>query len=187
MLNNKVGSLQVTWDRNIDVSSFTPAQILGIYGPAGAVDLTGLTITPISVYTAGGQVGYAGGATADVFKITFPTQQVSGTYTLTIGTGILAADGTGIDANLNAGLDLLKGVATNGVTTPVTFSTAVSAAITPATVNTNGSTTPSVLISPIDVPIDFPIQGDNLATGVSGVTLTLNITYPNDPDLVAYI
>ena len=42
-------------------------------------------------------------------------------------------------------------------------------------------------MSPIDVPIDFPIQGDNLATGVSGITLTLNITYPNDPDLVAYL
>ncbi len=191
VLNNTVSSLQATWDRNILVSSFTPAQILAIFGPAGPVSTIGLTITPVSVFTAGGQVAYAGGGKADVFDITFGTQQISGTYTMTVGTGIFAADTAtgsvqaGVDANENAGLDVLRGTATGGVTVPVSFSTGVAAAIAPATVNPNGTTTPSVLMSPIVVPADFPIQGDNGT--VSGITLTLNITYPVDPNLVAYL
>ena len=47
VLNNTVSSLQLTWDRNISVSSFTPAQILSIMGPAGVVSLAGVTITPL--------------------------------------------------------------------------------------------------------------------------------------------
>ena len=155
VLNNTVGALQVAFDRNILVSSFTPAQILSIIGPAGAVSLAGVTITPLSVFTTSGQVNYTSGATANLFKITFATQQVSGSYSLTIGTGIIAADGTGVDANLNAGLDVLRGTATNGITTSVTYNSAVSTAapatIAPATANSNGTTTPSVLQVPINV------------------------------------
>ena len=188
VLNNTVGAIDVAFDRNIQVGSFTPAQILSIFGPAGVVSLAGLTITPLMTFSNGSQVAYSGGGTADLFKLSFATQQLSGTYSVTVGTGIVAADGSGIDANLNAGLDVLRGTATNGITTPVTYaatSPAVPSTIPPATVNNDGTTTPGVLMSPIVVPDNFPIQGDNGT--VSGLTLSLNITYPTDPDLVAYL
>jgi subtilisin-like proprotein convertase family protein len=186
VLNNTVSAVDVTWDRNIQVSSFTPAQILSIFGPAGSVSLAGLTITPLFVFTPSGQMAYAGGGTADIFRVSFATQQVSGTYTTTIGTGIVAADGSGVDANLNAGLDVLKGTATGGITTPVSYTSgAINSAIAPATVNGNGTTSPSMLMSPIVIPDNFPIQGDSGT--VSGITLNLTISYPNDPDLVAYL
>ena len=42
--------------------------------------------------TSSGQMGYNNGGKANVFAITFATQQLSGTYTMTLGTGIVAAD-----------------------------------------------------------------------------------------------
>jgi subtilisin-like proprotein convertase family protein len=191
VLNNSVSGLQVLFDRNIQVSSFNTLNaaqvILGIFGPTEQpVSLAGITITPLSVFTNAGQMGYAGGATANLFRITFATQQISGSYSMTIGTGIVAADGTGVDANVNAGLDVLRGTATGGVTVPVSYtSTAVPGTIAPVIVNSDGSTTPSELITPIVVPDDFPIQPDTAS--VSTVTLSLNITYPHDPDLIAYL
>ena len=189
VLNNTVGTLQVTFDRNIQVSTLTPAQVLGLFGPAGVISTTGLTITPLTTYSGGSQAAYAGGATADVFNITFPSPQlISGTYSLTLGSGILAADGSAIDVNRNAGLDVLRGVASNGVTTPVTYAAVPPAApstIAASTVNMDGTTTPSTLTSPIVVPDNFPIQGDT--TFVSGLTLSLDISYPTDPDLSAYL
>ena len=178
VLNNTVGALQVTFDRNIQVSSLTPAQILSIFGPAGPVSLAGLTITPLQFFSNGGQSAFAGGATANVFKIAFATQQLSGTYSMTLGTGILAANGSAIDANLNAGLDVLRGTATNNVTVPVTFA---------ATMPSAPSTIPAgnMLVSTINVPDNFPIQGDSGT--VAGLTLSLDITYPVDPNLTAYL
>ena len=192
VLNNTVGAIQVAFDRNIQVSTFNstlnPLPVLAIFGPAGPISLAGLTITPLSVYSNGSQANYAGGGQANLFKITFATQQLSGTYSITLGTGIKATDGSGIDASFNAGLDFLRGTATNGATTSVFYpaaTTDVPATISPLTVNPDGSTTPSVLMSPIVVPDNFPLQGDNGA--ISGITLTLDIAYPNDPDLVAYL
>jgi subtilisin-like proprotein convertase family protein len=180
--NTTVNALQLTFDRNIQISSFTTSQILSIFGPAGSISLAGLTITPLTVYSNGAQVPYAaGGTVADVFKVTFLTQELSGTYTVTLGAGILAADGTAIDPTLNAGLDALRQTATNGNTISVTYpSTAVPAAIPTGTV-----AAPGMLTAPITVPINFPVQGDN--NGIAGLTLTLNITYPVDPNLTAYL
>lgn len=181
VLNNTVGALNVTFDRNMQISSFTVAQILAIYGPAGAVPLTGITITPVSVYSNGSQIPYAGGAVADVFKISFTTQELSGTYSVTLASTILAADGSAMDANKNAGLDALQGIATNGNTVTVSYpSTATPSPITSGTV-----ASPSVLMAPISVPDNFPIQND--AGTLPGLTLTLNITFPVDPTLIAYL
>jgi subtilisin-like proprotein convertase family protein len=43
------------------------------------------------------------------YRITFPTQQYSGTYSLTFASAIRSANGDAIDTNLNAGLDVLRG------------------------------------------------------------------------------
>ena len=39
--------------------------------------------------------------------------------------------------------------------------------------------------STITVPDNFIVQGDTTSSGVSGLQVQLNITYPNDPDLTA--
>ena len=181
VLNNTVSALQVTFDRNMQVSTFTAAQILSIIGPAGPASLTGITITPLTYYSGGSQVAYAGGGVADVFKISFATQQLSGTYSVELSENILAADGSAMNSAQNAGLDALKGVATNGQTVPVTYP----ATSTPGTITAGTSTTPSTLTSPINITDDYPIQGD--VGSVAGLTLTLNITYPVDPNLVAML
>ena len=70
----------------------------------------------------------AAATTANSYQITFPTQQLSGTYSLTVGSGVLGADpsvlnpsappapslGTPVNPNLNAGVDILTGKNTNG-------------------------------------------------------------------------
>jgi subtilisin-like proprotein convertase family protein len=195
VLNNTVGTLQIAFDRNIQVSTFNsslnPLPILAIYGPAGPIPLTGLTITPLSFYSNGTQTTYANGGQANLFKIAFATpQQLSGTYSITLGTGIKATDGSGVDSNLNAGLDMLRGTATNGATTSAYYpaaTTDVPATIQPLTVNPDGSTMDSILVSPITINDNFVLQGANATTGVSGITLTLDIAFPNDPDLLAYL
>src|SRR6185437_6354169 len=102
------------------------------------------------------------------FRVGFPTQFLSGTYTVTLGSGIVSATGDAVDANLNAGVDLLKGNPSNQ-TTPVTFNATIPGFGTPIT---SGSS----VFSTLTVPDSFSIQG---------LTVQLNITYPNDPDLTA--
>ena len=48
-------------------------------------------------------------------------QQLSGTYTIQLGPGILDAFGDALDTNQNAGLDVLRGQGQNGPTTTVTY------------------------------------------------------------------
>ncbi len=145
---------------------------------------------------------------ANTYQLSFPTQQLSGTYTLTVGSGIQAAApssalgnpaspadptlGTPANPNLNAGVDVLRGTSASGVvaTAGVTYNaTAVPVAI-PAGSTTRGVTTPGVLSSQVLIPDNFliqgVIQGPNGLT-LPGVTLQLNITYPNDPDLSAVL
>ncbi len=105
----------------------------------------------------------------NTFRVSFPTQQLSGTYVVQLSSSILDENGDAMDANLNAGVDILKGSTTTGTsaTTPLTYnSTDV-----PLTIPTLHSVT-----SIITVPDNFVI---------SDVSVKLNITFPNDPDLSA--
>ena len=139
-----------------------------------------LTVTPVN------PVG--GGATT--FTIGFPTQLLSGNYSITLSPNILSvaanpaspSQGTPLDTNLNAGVDVLRGTST-GVTAPVTYpATAVPVPIPYAKKTPLGSTD-GVLTSQVNVPDNFPIQGD--VGTVAGLTVSLNISYYNDPDLTA--
>ena len=194
VLNNTANTIQVTFDRNINVSTFGPgniSQVLSLFGPTGAVSLAGVVITPVTYYSGpptGNLVAYSGGGFANIFRITFAPQQISGTYTLQLGTLIQAQDGSTVDANLNAGLDMLRGTATTGVTVPVTYNAAspqVPYPVATASTDVNGVVSPSVQTSTLVVPDNFPIQGDTLT--IAGLTVTLNVTYPNDPDLTIYL
>ncbi len=96
------------------------------------------------------------------YQIQFPTQSISGVYTLVFGPNVQSANGDKMDTNLNAGLDLLLGrtVPGNPSFVPKVYS----------------STSPSVplkpnasVISPLTVPDSFVIG--------PGTVLTLNINY----------
>lgn len=120
-------------------------------------------------------------ASARSFRIGFPTQQLSGTYTVDLDSSIksqFTADaanfpnGYTIDKNLNAGVDALRQV--SGVTVDKTFvSDQVPLAIPAATL-----AGPSVIESPLVVDENFVIQGE---------TLQLNISFPNNPSLSAFL
>ena len=132
-----------------------------------------LTVTPVS----------PANGVARTFAVGFPTQTLSGTYAVTLSPNILSAtanpanpsSGTPLDTNLNAGVDALRGTSA-GPTTTVTFpATAVPVAIPYA------GSTPGVLTSQINVTDNFAIQGD--VGTLSGLTVSLNISYYYDPDL----
>ncbi len=142
----------------------------------------------------------AGTALANTFDISFPTQQLSGTYTVTAGSGILGAApsvalgnpaapsdpslGTPVNANLNAGVDVLRGISATGAvaTTQVVYnSPAVPVGIRAGTV-----ASPSVLNAQLLVPDNFLIQG-RTAAGLPGLTVQLNIVFPTDQNLAAVL
>ncbi|MFO0907024.1 MAG: Ig-like domain-containing protein [Isosphaeraceae bacterium] len=153
-LNSAVTYIDVTFDRDMQVSSFTPSQVLRIQGPAGLVTGT-ITVAPIP----------AGATIARTFRISFPVQKLSGTYTVDLGPGIRSASGYAIDNNLNAGVDALRGTASQ--TTPLTY-TSSGAPVSVAPGQSRQST--------ITVPDNFIVQG---------ITLQLNITSASDPSLSA--
>ena len=72
---------------------------------------------------------------ARTFRVGFPSQQLSGTYTLTLASAILSAAGDALDENLDAGVDLLfNRVDPGGPTAPV----AVVSADTPLAIPDDG-------------------------------------------------
>ncbi|MFO0951497.1 MAG: Ig-like domain-containing protein [Isosphaeraceae bacterium] len=133
--------------------------MLRIQGPAGSI--TGTVAT--ADHGVGNPCADPDPAHPRTFRVGFPTQQLSGTYTLSLGSGIKSASGLAMDNNLNAGVDSLRGVSSNP---PISlkFNSAGAVAI-PA-----GRTVSST----IQVNDDFVLNG---------LTLQLNIVYPTDPDL----
>ena len=186
--------LDVTFDRDMDPTSFTPASVLRLMGPAGLVNGP-FTITPNPLGTDPDP------SHPRTFRVAFPPQDLSGTYVLTLAASIKSEAGVAMDVNLNAGVDILFGGA-NAVavaTTPVTevATTANVVAGTPPAPTTQalpvaipdatavgGVTTPGVLTSDLVVVDNFLIQGVT-AAGLGGLTVQLNIMHPSDPDLTA--
>jgi subtilisin-like proprotein convertase family protein len=161
VLNGTVSAIDVVFDRNMQASTFTPSQIVRMFGPAGQV-LGPFTITPNPNNTDPDP------NFPKTFQIGFPTQELSGTYTIVFGPGIAAKNGDLMDTNLNAGLDTLRNtVPPGGPTTGVT----VNSSAVPLTILPN-----KTVVSTINVTDSFVI---------SSLTVGLTITYPNDPDLTA--
>ena len=152
-------------------------------GATGMLDNWSLNITPVITVTPMNLVGGA----ATTFQIGFPIQQLSGTYTVQLGTGIEGAAGITdnfadyIDTNQNAGLAALQDVDQNDPTTTVRYTATSLPKTIPAPVSGNSST----VSSSITVPDSFVIQGDKTAAGASVMQVQLSLLYPNDPDLTA--
>src|SRR5204863_379669 len=93
VLNGTNNAIDITFDRDINPSTFTAADVLSMVGPAGSI-AGPFTVTQINSRT---------------FRVGFPTQTLSGTYTVSLGSDIADTLGNKIDTNQNAGLDLLRG------------------------------------------------------------------------------
>ena len=179
-------------------ATFRPEQALGFFVAGGLTSIQGnwtlvLTDTvpnpggPSAVLNGWSLVNTppAGTGLANTFQVNFPTQQLSGTYQMTVGAGILGAApavnspstvadpslGTAANPNLNAGVDVLRGASASGLvpTALVTYNSAPGSVTIPA--GGNAAT------SQITVPDNFLIQGDQTSSGQPGLTVGLNITF----------
>ncbi len=160
--NATVSAIDVVFDRNMQASSFTAADVLRVIGPDGLV--------PGPYTVMADPPGTASNLSLRTFQIGFPTQSLSGTYVVTLASSITSVSGFAVDNNLNAGVDLLNGTVT-GPTTPVVYNATIPVAGTPIPPGTS-------TVSTLTVPDSFLLQG---------VTLQLNITAANDPDLAAIL
>ena len=122
VLNSTATGILVTFDRNMmmtGANTLTAAAVLQMIGPLGAI--TG----PFTIIN--GQTLYSEGLIPlalenRVFEITFPTQSLNGTYTLSIAPSVEDTNGNAVDTNLNAGLDVLEGTnPTNTVVVSTTY------------------------------------------------------------------
>jgi subtilisin-like proprotein convertase family protein len=176
VLNSPNTAIDVVFDRDMNPATFSGAQVLRMMGPLGQI--TG----PFAV-TADPNPNYPrlinGKVTTNpdpdpshprTYKITFPIQNLSGTYTITLASTIQDTLGEALDTNLNAGLSVLRGADPNSgqtIQTVVNLGNTGAIAIGPQkTVNsTLAVTTPLVIKS---------------------LTAYVNIT-GNDPDLSAQL
>ncbi|HXG10475.1 MAG TPA: Ig-like domain repeat protein [Gemmataceae bacterium] len=135
----------------------------GIAGTLNGWSLNPFTVTP----------NPPGGTPNRTFRITIPTQSLSGTYSIVLGPDaqgnyIRDVNGNRADTNFNAGVDLLRGGDPNNRTLlPVTFTSGTVNLPLPA-----GQT----VDARINVPQSFLVQG---------VTVQLTIQHQHIPDLEA--
>jgi subtilisin-like proprotein convertase family protein len=180
VVNGTVSAIDVTFDRDMKVISFTPAIVLRILGPVGLIPLNGITITPINPT--------AGGTLARTFRIGFPTQVLNGNYSVELdsflnpqtGVGLVSSIGEGVDTNLNAGVDVLKGGnPTTGSLTNNTYNSGQVSIPLPPGVTTSVITVPdSFIIAQDQTFVQNPAQRHH-------IQLRLDITKQFDPDLKA--
>ncbi len=114
VLNGTNSSIDVVFDRAMNAATFAGSSVLRMIGPAGVIN------GPFTV-TADPNPGVArliNGVTTTAadpagqnwtFKVSFPQQQLSGTYTLVFAPTATDTNGNAVDTNTNAGLDVLRG------------------------------------------------------------------------------
>jgi subtilisin-like proprotein convertase family protein len=166
-LNAVANYIDVTFDRDIDVSTFTSADIVSVTGPNGAITGTfGVASNP---------QGTPAGQERRRFRITFPTgQAVPGWYNMVLGSDIKDTQGNRVDNNLNAGLDVLRSI------DPST------AAVASWNIHNYSSTASYVAIpanstveSTLKITDNFVIQRD----ATNRIQVTMNVTFPDVRDL----
>ena len=108
VLNGVVSALDVSFDRDMQIGTFTGADVLSLIGPAGPV------AGPFNVMALD----------ARTFRVSFTPQALSGTYSMVLGPDILDLQGLPIDKDLNAGLDRLRSTGSTGLRATVTTNSA---------------------------------------------------------------
>src|SRR5262249_46534230 len=127
-------------------------------GVPGTLVSWSLVVTPSALQVTANPPGTPANLAARTFRISFPAQDIGGTYPPTLGPDIRSALGDAMDTNFNAGVDLLYQNPTAGTTPVFTAASGL-----PQTIPLGGT-----LTSNLTVADNFLIQG---------VTLQLNITY----------
>jgi subtilisin-like proprotein convertase family protein len=114
VLNGTNNSIDIVFDRNMNPATVANAALLRMVGPTGPI--SGLSITPDPNPGFARLIGDTLTTAADpdtthprTYRITFPTQQYSGTYTVSLAPTMTDTLGNAVDSNLNAGLDVLRG------------------------------------------------------------------------------
>jgi subtilisin-like proprotein convertase family protein len=234
VLDSTTNYVDVSFDRDMDPTTFTPDQVQRITGPVGPIAITvpvasitqsdgvaTVTTTQPHGLTTGDQVAIDGAdqaayngtflatvtspntftvpivgnppagsgtitartvfitpnpngtdpnpGTPRTYRITFPTQQLSGSYSVVFGSGIHAVNGDAMDTNLNAGVDLLRG--TQPSTTPTTLGI--------QSLSRSGSTATAITVSQHHFATgqQVVVTGAN-ETGYDGL-VTINVTGPS--------
>lgn len=175
VVNGTVNSLVVTFDRDMKTSTFTSSDVLRITGPVGPIPLPPGTVAVQPSNAVG--VPIPGAPTSRSFLVTFPTQTLSGTYVLEIGSDVQATTGPDggdkLDTNLNAGVSIVRG------TDPASL-----APLVPTNYDNNADVflfPGQAVTSIIRVSDDYIVSQDN----VMSIQAQLNITHSNIPDLEA--
>ncbi|MFO0959111.1 MAG: Ig-like domain-containing protein [Isosphaeraceae bacterium] len=196
-LDKPLTSMLVTFDRAMDPASFTGDDVLSVVGPNGPIgQADGVTPYYKVAVLAAGDPDYDAALAGRMFRITFYKdaaftvaypQALSGTYSLTLASTINAlvrvnpqSNLGDMDVNLNAGLDILRGLAnptvgqrvgqTYAATGPVRYSSDTF----PLTIPANGG----FVESTINVPDSFQIRD---------LQLKLNVSFNNNPNLAVYL
>ena len=106
-------SIDIEFDRVINASTFTPADVLRIIGPLGDIPLNGVKVTPTTGLDASVTVG-----NSQFFRIEFAQQKLSGNYTVQLSSQIADTEGNLMDTNTNAGVGNLLGSVTGADVEP---------------------------------------------------------------------
>jgi subtilisin-like proprotein convertase family protein len=139
VLNGPASSIDIVFDRDMDPTTVTPTMILRMMGLTGQI--TGpFTVTPDptppNARIINGNLTTAADpdpAHPRTYRIAFPTQKLSGTYTITLAPQPRSVTGDLLDTNQNAGLDVLRG------TSPDVVPDSVQASPSPTAVSFAGS------------------------------------------------
>ncbi len=170
-LNDAVRFVDVTFDRPIDPASFEAdgRDVLRILGPRGTVfdKIQWDTSFPGKAYPV--SVAPLGPTT---FRVTIPTQVVSGNYNIEFGPDIRDALGEALDNNRNAGLAVLRGG------DPTTGATLFGTYNSTGSVNIGAGQTVTL---PLVVNDLFNIQ----ETLASFIGVRIDVSHANVPDLIA--
>lgn len=182
ILNGGADHVDVIFDRDMDPATFTAADVVRIVGPAGVI--TGaVSVAPMP----GAPASIANRA----FRVSFPNQTLSGTYQLTLGSNIASSAGHRIDANLNVGVDILRGGdPSSGPLTAKTYKDPFST--TPASSPANpGLNKPipanSTITTTIQIADQFKITQGPPADFNRHIQVFVDIAHSQDPDLAAVL
>lgn len=177
VVNGTVSAIDVLFDRTMDASTFGAADVLRITTPVGDLPgqpgaLPGVSVAPVSGLNG---TALAAGTNSKAFRITFPTQQLAGTYRVQLGSQIAdtvansPADPDAphrLDTNQNAGVAYMTGGAVGAPDVSRVYSAAGAAAL-PA----NATTTVNLTVAD--------------AYQITQAKATLSIAHPNVRDLEA--
>jgi subtilisin-like proprotein convertase family protein len=182
-LNDAVRFVDVSFTRPMDASTFEAdgRDVLRILGPSGTIFDKVLYDTqfpgkayPVSVAPldgAGNPSTIAATPTATTFRVSFPTQVLTGNYNVEFGPDIRDTQGNALDNNRNAGLAVLRGGdPTTGVINPTSFNSTGPVTIQPG----------QTVVSQVFINDLFTVQ----QTLAQRIRIRVDISYPNDPDLV---